>query len=114
MRLQQGHDVGCPRHAIHRHDGKQHQKRACERIKKEFETRIDPPPAAPYADDEKHRDEAALEEKIKEHEIKGAENPGHQGFKNEEGNQIFLDASQNRFPGRENAIGIKKVVEGET
>src|SRR6188474_2056207 len=38
---QQRHDVGRARLPIHRHDGKQHQYRAEQRVKEELEARID-------------------------------------------------------------------------
>jgi len=102
MRLQQGHDVGCPRHTIHRHDGKQHQKRAGERIKKEFETRVDPPSAAPHANDE-NIGMRPPSKKDKRARDRGRRNPDIRVSRTRKATHIFLDASLNRFPGRENA-----------
>jgi hypothetical protein len=67
--LRQGNDVGCSRNAIHRHHCQKHQQRCGKRVEEESEARIDPPRMSPDADDEEHRDKAALEEKIEQHEI---------------------------------------------
>src|ERR1700730_3288425 len=103
MRLQQGGDVGCSRNAIHRHHCQKHQQRSSKRIEEEFEARVAPPRMSPDADDEEHRDEAALEEKIEQHEIESTKDAGHQCLENEESNQIFLDSNLNRLPRREDA-----------
>src|SRR6266498_127577 len=62
-------DVGGASLPIDRHYGEQHQQRAGERVEEELEARIDATLAAPYSDDEEHRDQPALEEEIEQHEV---------------------------------------------
>src|SRR5579885_450993 len=103
MGLEQNGDVGRPGDPIHRHDREQHEERAGKRIEEELEGRVDPPLAAPYADDEKHRDKAALEEYIKQHEIERAEDANDKGLKHKERDKIFLDPGFYRIQGSKNA-----------
>jgi hypothetical protein len=88
---------------IHRHDGEQHQHRAEQRIEEELETGIDATRPAPDADDQEHRNEAALEEQIEKHEIERREGAHHQRFQNEEGDHVFLHPRLDCGPARENA-----------
>src|SRR5262249_54025830 len=82
---------------------KQHEHRPGKCVKEEFESCIDAPRMSPYAYNEEHGDKLAFKEKIKEDEIEGAKDAGHQGLENKEGDHIFLDAILNRLPRRENA-----------
>ena len=89
MRVQQRLNVGRASRASTSPDGDQHQQRTDERVEKELEARIDAPLAAPNADDEKHRDQAAFEEQIEQHQIQRAEHADHQRLQHEEGDHIF-------------------------
>ncbi len=96
--LQKHRDVGGSGDAIHRHDGEQHQQRADQRVEEEFEAGVDAPLAAPDADDEEHRNEAALEEEIEQHEIERGKDAEHQRLEHEEGDHIILHPVGDRFP----------------
>ena len=50
---------------------------------------IDAARTAPNADDEEHRDQAALEEQIEQHEVEAREHADHQRLEHEEGDHIF-------------------------
>ena len=100
---QQDGDIGGARFPIHRHDGEQHQHRTEQRVEEELETGIDATRPAPHADDQEHRNEAALEEQIEEHQIERREGADHQRFENEEGDHVFLHARLSRGPACENA-----------
>ena len=103
MRLEQHGNVGRAGDAPHRHDGEQHQKRAQQRVKEKLEGCIDAVLAAPDADDQEHRDEAAFEEQIEEQKIERAEHADHQRLEHQKGDHIFLHPHLDRFPGGENA-----------
>ncbi len=60
----QHRDIGCPGMPVHCHDGEQHQNGAEQRVEEEFETGVDAALTPPDADDQEHRDQAALEEEI--------------------------------------------------
>ena len=64
VRFEQHGDVGRARGPVHRHDGEQHQHRAGEGVEEELERGVHPVPVTPNADDDEHRDEAALEEQV--------------------------------------------------
>ena len=108
--MQQHLDVGGAGRPVHGHDREQHQHRAGERVEEELEGGIDPPLAAPDADDEEHRDQHALEEHVEQEEIERAEHADHQRLEHEERDHVFLharldrDASDARMQ-----IGIRKV-----
>ena len=53
------------------HDGHQHQERAGHGIDEELDGRVEAVGAAPYPDDEIHRDQHHLEEDVKEKQIEG-------------------------------------------
>ena len=89
---QQRHDVGRARFPIHRHDGEQHQHRAEQRVEEELEARIDAARAAPDADDQEHRDQAAFEEQIEQDEIERREGADHQRLQHQERDHVFLHA----------------------
>ena len=103
--MQQHGDVGRAGLAIHGEDRDQHEERADERVEKELEARVDAPLAAPDSDDEKHRNEAALEEEIEQHDVERAEDAYHQRLEHQEGDHIFLHALLDRVPGGENGEG---------
>ncbi len=103
VRLEQHRDVGRARRPVHGHDRQQHQDRAGESVKEELEGGVHPVPVAPDADDDEHRDEAALEEQIEEDEVERDEDADHQGLHHQEGDHVLLHAGLNRRPGRDNA-----------
>jgi hypothetical protein len=72
-------------------------------IEKELERGVDPPRAAPDADDQKHRDQAAFEEQIEQDQIQRDEDADHQRFEHEEGDHEFLDALLDRGPAGQDA-----------
>ncbi|MEI9932920.1 MAG: hypothetical protein WDM89_20905 [Rhizomicrobium sp.] len=84
-------------------DREQHQHRTQQRVEEEFIARIDTPLATPNPDDDKHRDQAAFEEQIKQEQVQRREHAHHERFEREEGNHVFRDAIFDRFPARENA-----------
>ena len=96
--VQQGGDVGGAGIPVHAHDREQHQHRADKGVEEEFEAGIDAPLAAPDADDQEHRDQAAFEQHIEQHQIEGAEHADHHGFQHQEGDHVFGDAVLDRFP----------------
>ena len=100
--MHQGRDIRSSGIPIHRHDGEQHQHRAEERVEKKLEARIDPARPAPYADDEEHRDQAALEKQIEQGEIERRKGADHQGFQHQECDHVFLDALLDRLPAGQN------------
>jgi hypothetical protein len=95
---QQVRDRGRPGVPEHRHDGDQHQHRAEQRVEEELERRVDAPLAAPHADDDVHRDQAAFEEDVEQHDVERAEDADHQRFQDQEGDHVGLDALLDRFP----------------
>ena len=101
--MQQRRDVGGAGLPIHRHDGEQHQHRAEQRVEEELEAGIDPARPAPHADDQEHRDEAALEEQIEQHQIERAEGADHQRLEHEERDHVFAHPALDRVPAREDA-----------
>ena len=99
--MQERRDVGRARLPVHRHDGEQHQHRAGERVEKELEARIDPARAAPHADDQEHRDQAAFEEQIEQHQVERAEGADHQRLEHEERDHVGLHPALDRGPARQ-------------
>ena len=91
VRHQRG-DVGGARLPVHRHHGEQHQHRAEQRVEEELEACVDAVGAAPDADDQEHRDEAALEEDVEQHQVERAEDADHQRLEHQEGDHVLLDA----------------------
>ncbi|GCC48686.1 hypothetical protein chiPu_0032850, partial [Chiloscyllium punctatum] len=69
----------------------------------ELERRVDPARAAPDADDQEHRNQAALEEQIEQHEIERREGADHQRFQDQERHHVFADALRHRLPARDDA-----------
>ena len=88
---QQRRDVGGASLIVHGDQRHQHQHRAEEGVEEELEGSVDPLLAAPDADDQEHRDQASLEEQVKEDQIERAEHAEHQRLKHQEGDQVFLD-----------------------
>ena len=88
--MQQHRDVGRAGVPVHRHDGEQHQHRAEEGVEEELEARVDPARAAPDADDEEHRDQAAFEEQVEQDEVERAEDADHQRLEHQERDHVFL------------------------
>jgi hypothetical protein len=100
---QQHRDVGGARLPIDRHDGEQHQQRAGKREQEELEAGIDAALAAPDADDQEHRDQPALEEQIKHHQVERGEHAEHQRLEHEEGDHVFLHPFGDGEPARQDA-----------
>ena len=101
MRHQVG-NIGRAGLPIHIENGQQHQHRADKRIEEEFEAGINAPRAAPYADNQEHRDKATFKEQIKEDDVHGAENANHQRLKHQKGQHIFAHARLNGMPAGKN------------
>ena len=101
--LEQRRDVGRAGVPVHRHDGEQHQHRAEQRVEEELEARIDPARAAPDPDDQEHRNQAALEEQVEQHEVERAEGADHQGLEHQERDHVLLHAGLDRAPARDDA-----------
>ena len=102
-RVHQGRDIGGAGVPVQRHDRKQHQDRTEQRVQEELEGGVDPARAAPYADDQEHRDQATLEEQIEQHEVERAESADHQRFQKQERHHVFAHAYRDRFPARDDA-----------
>ncbi len=98
-------DVGRAGVPVHRHDGEQHQHRAEQRIEEELEGGVDPVLAAPDADDQEHRDEAALEEDVEQHEIERTEDADHERLEHEESDHVLFDAVLDAHPALQHAQG---------
>ena len=77
-------DIGGPSLFVDGEDGEQHQQRSGERVEKKLKAGIDAPRPAPYPDDEKHRDESALKEEVKQDKIKRRKNAEQQSFRAKE------------------------------
>ena len=86
----QRRDIGRAGIDIHRDHRHQHQQRAEEGVEEELEGRVDAVLAAPDADDQEHRDQAALEEEVEEHQVQRGEDAEHQRFQHQEGDHVFL------------------------
>ena len=99
--MQQRRDVGRAGLPVHRHDGEQHQHRAGEGVEEELEARVDPARPAPHADDQEHRDQAAFEEQIEQHQIERAEGADHQRLEHQEGDHVGLHPALDRGPARQ-------------
>ena len=99
--MQQRRDIRRTRFPIHRHDGEQHQHRAEQRVEEELEARIDAARAAPHADDQEHRNEAALEEHIEQHQVQRAEGADHQRFQHQERDHVGAHPVLDRGPARQ-------------
>ena len=82
----------------HVDDGDQHQHRAEEGVEEELVARLDTLGAAPDADDQVHRDEAALEEDVEQEQVLRDEHAEHQRFHQHEGRHVFGDAGLDRAP----------------
>ncbi len=96
-------DRGGARLPVHRDDRDQHQQRAGQRVEEELERRVDPPRAAPHADDEEHRDQATLEEEVEEDDVERGEDADHQRLEDEEGDHVLAHAVVDRAPRGEDA-----------
>ena len=77
-------DIESVRVEVNRQDRKQHQHRTCQRVQEEFDRRIEPPLAAPDADQEIHRHEHHFPENVEEHEIERHENAEHARLQQQE------------------------------
>ncbi len=101
--VHQRRDVGRAGIPVQRHDREQHQDRAEQRVEEELERCVDPARAAPDADDQEHRDQAAFEEQVEQHEVERGEGADHQRFQQQKRHHVFAHAHCDRFPARDNA-----------
>src|SRR5262249_44857570 len=79
----------------------QHQYRAEESIKKEFECGVNTVRASPDSDNQKHWYQHTFEEHIEENKIECAEYAHHQRIEDKERDHEFLDSKLDHFPGRD-------------
>ncbi len=93
--IRYGGRAGRARHVEH---GDQHQHRSEQRVEEEFVARVDPPRAAPDADDHVHRDQAALEHDVEQEQILRHEHAEHQQLGEQKHGHIFRHALRDRFP----------------
>ena len=98
----QRRDVGGPGLEVHHKDRDQQQDRAEKRVEEELERRVDASVAAPYADDQEHRDQAALEEKVEHDEVERAEDADHHRLHDQEGDHVLAHPGRDRIPAGEN------------
>ena len=101
--VQQRRDVGRARFVHHPHHRDQHQHRAKQRVEEELIRRVDTVIAAPYADDQIHRDQAGFEEDIEQEHVLCGKHADHQHFHEQEGAHVFADPLADRIPAREDA-----------
>ena len=95
---------------INRQDREQHQHRTSQRIEEEFDRRVQPPLAAPHADQEIHRHEHHFPENVEQHEIERHENAEHAGLQQQQQDVVFLFAFVNCGPRREDRNRAEHVV----
>ena len=82
----------------HVQHGDQHQHRAEQGVEEEFVARLDALGPAPDADDQIHRDQAALEEDVEQEQVLGGKDADHQRLHQQEGGHIFGHALLDRAP----------------
>ena len=92
----QRRDRGRVRRRRHVDHGDQHQHRAEQGVEEEFVARLDPLGAAPDADDQVHRDQAAFEEDVEQEQVLRREDAEHQRLHQQEGGHIFGHALLDR------------------
>ena len=88
---------------VHRHDGEQHQHGAGEGVEEELVRRLDAPRSAPDADDQEHRDQAALEEHVEHGEVERREHADAERLEDEEHDHVVAHALLDRRPAGDNA-----------
>ena len=76
-------DVECAGLGIDGQDADEHQRGAGEGVQEELHGDVDATPAAPFSDQEVHRDQAELEEDEEEHEVQRQEDADHGGLQDE-------------------------------
>jgi hypothetical protein len=81
-------------------DGHQHQHRAQQGEQEELHRRVDPPRAAPDADDEVHGNQHQLPEDVEEEHVQGHEGPQHPHLQQLQGEHEPLDPLLDRLVGR--------------
>src|SRR5437899_12106617 len=87
---------------VKRQNGQQHQYRSGQRVEEKFDRSIEPPVAAPHADQKVHRDEHHFPEQVEEEEIERHEDAQHARLQQQKQNVVFLLAGLNRAPRRKN------------
>ena len=87
---------------INRQDREEHQHRSGQRVQEKFDRRVQPPLAAPYANQKIHRHQHHFPEHVEQHEIQRHENAQHARLQQQQQNVIFLFALVDRRPGRQN------------
>src|SRR5690554_5546487 len=78
----------------------QHHDRAEQCIKEEFIGRVNPVGAAPYPDNQVHRDQNSFKEYVKQENILGRKHTDHENFHDQESSHIFSDAVLYTVPAR--------------
>src|SRR6266850_8271987 len=108
IRIAEREGAGCVTvQKVQRDDGNQHQDGSDHRIKDELHGRVDPPLAAPYADQEIHWNEHHFPEDVKEKEIQRCENADHSRLQEKHENEVLLQAIPDR-PRRKNRQRTQK------
>ena len=93
-------DAGGARRIRHPQHRDQHQDRAEQRVEEELVAGVDAVRAAPDADNQEHRDQAAFEEDVEQEQVLRGEGADHQHFGDEERRHIFGHAPRDRLPAR--------------
>ena len=109
--VQQRRDIGRARFVRHPQHCDQHQDRTEQRVEEEFVRGVDAVIAAPYADDQVHRDQAGLKEDVEQEHVLRGEDANHQHFHQQEGAHVFADALADRIPAGEDADGHQEHAE---
>ena len=79
----------------------QHEDRSQEGVKEELDRGVDALLAAPYPDDEKHRDQHRLPEDIEQDRIEGREDPVHEPLQDQERGHILGQAVLDHLEARQ-------------
>src|SRR5271156_837605 len=87
---------------INRQDREEHQHRPGQRVQEKFDRGVQPPIAAPDADQKIHRHQHHFPENVEQHEVQRHENAQHAGLQQQQQDVIFLFAFVDRRPGRQN------------
>ncbi len=93
---------------VKRQNRQQHQHRAGQRVQEELDGRVQPPVAAPDADQEVHRDQHHFPEQVEEEEIERHEDAQHARLQQQEENVVFLLADLDGAPGRKDGDGAQQ------
>src|SRR5207237_10844795 len=83
---------------IHLQNAQQHDHRADQRVKKEFDRRVQPVFSAPNSNQEVHRHQRDFEEQIEQKQIHRSEDAQHHRLQEQQQNVIFLLALLDVLP----------------